>query len=111
MLPLDQQALGAPAKQHAGDNPVRTGNRGDRRAGLLCLRSSWKNKAAQNFQMTGGIHFQIRRKTRARTEPFRQRIQCFDSWLGRQDSNLGMAESKSAALPLGYAPPIWGHSP
>jgi hypothetical protein len=27
------------------------------------------------------------------------------SWLGRQDSNLGMAESKSAALPLGYAPP------
>jgi hypothetical protein len=25
-------------------------------------------------------------------------------WLGRLDSNLGMAESKSAALPLGYAP-------
>jgi hypothetical protein len=25
-------------------------------------------------------------------------------WLGRQDSNLGMAESKSAALPLGDAP-------
>jgi hypothetical protein len=25
-------------------------------------------------------------------------------WLGRQDSNLGIAESKSAALPLGYAP-------
>jgi hypothetical protein len=25
-------------------------------------------------------------------------------WLGRQESNLGMAESKSAALPLGYAP-------
>src|ERR1700732_4040100 len=28
-------------------------------------------------------------------------------WLGRQDSNLGMAESKSAALPLGYAPSGW----
>ncbi len=27
-----------------------------------------------------------------------------DNWLGRQDSNLGMAESKSTALPLGYAP-------
>jgi hypothetical protein len=27
-------------------------------------------------------------------------------WLGRQDSNLGMAESKSAALPLGYAPNV-----
>jgi hypothetical protein len=25
-------------------------------------------------------------------------------WLGRQDSNLGMAGSKPAALPLGYAP-------
>ncbi len=27
-----------------------------------------------------------------------------EKWLGRQDSNLGMAESKSTALPLGYAP-------
>ena len=26
------------------------------------------------------------------------------SWLGRQDSNLGMPESKSGALPLGDAP-------
>jgi hypothetical protein len=26
------------------------------------------------------------------------------SWLGREDSNLRMAESKSAALPLGDAP-------
>ena len=26
------------------------------------------------------------------------------NWLGRLDSNQGMAESKSAALPLGYAP-------
>src|SRR5689334_21614777 len=27
-----------------------------------------------------------------------------NDWLGRHDSNLEMAESKSAALPLGYAP-------
>jgi hypothetical protein len=27
-----------------------------------------------------------------------------NNWLGREDSNLRMAESKSAALPLGYAP-------
>jgi len=27
-------------------------------------------------------------------------------WLGRQDSNLGMAVPKTAALPLGYAPAI-----
>jgi hypothetical protein len=29
-------------------------------------------------------------------------------WLGREDSNLRMAESKSAALPLGYAPSLRG---
>ena len=29
-------------------------------------------------------------------------------WLGRLDSNQGMAESKSAALPLGYAPMLTG---
>src|SRR5665213_2797624 len=27
-------------------------------------------------------------------------------WLGREESNLRMAESKSAALPLGYAPTL-----
>tara|TARA_R110002126_G_scaffold33382_23_gene104521 strand:+ start:592 stop:771 length:180 start_codon:yes stop_codon:yes gene_type:complete len=27
-------------------------------------------------------------------------------WQGRQDSNLGVAGSKPAALPLGYAPKI-----
>ena len=31
-------------------------------------------------------------------------------WLGRLDSNQGMAESKSAALPLGYAPTLAGNS-
>jgi hypothetical protein len=33
-------------------------------------------------------------------------LNCRDrtGWLGRLDSNQGMAESKSAALPLGYAP-------
>ena len=33
-------------------------------------------------------------------------MQNMKRWLGRQDSNLGMAESKSAALPLGYAPTV-----
>jgi hypothetical protein len=32
------------------------------------------------------------------------RAACDGAWLGRLDSNQGMAESKSAALPLGYAP-------
>ena len=36
---------------------------------------------------------------------FRQQFQGKRStWLGREGSNLRMAESKSAALPLGYAP-------
>ena len=36
---------------------------------------------------------------------FRQQFQGnWDLWLGREGSNLRMAESKSAALPLGYAP-------
>jgi hypothetical protein len=40
-----------------------------------------------------------------RTETLNKRLRCKGiAWLGRQDSNLGMAESKSAALPLGYAP-------
>ena len=30
-------------------------------------------------------------------------------WLGRQDSNLGMAVPKTAALPLGDAPPRRGY--
>src|SRR5207248_7330825 len=37
-------------------------------------------------------------------ELFIERTQRFESWLGREGSNLRMAESKSAALPLGYAP-------
>ena len=35
---------------------------------------------------------------------FGDRIDDFLIWLGREDSNLRMAEPKSAALPLGYAP-------
>jgi hypothetical protein len=43
-----------------------------------------------------------------RTETLNKRLRCKGiAWLGRQDSNLGMAESKSAALPLGYAPLRW----
>jgi hypothetical protein len=43
-------------------------------------------------------------------EPLSQHYQRLNTklWLGRQDSNLGMAESKSAALPLGYAPNTGG---
>ena len=36
--------------------------------------------------------------------------QLLSRWLGRLDSNQGMAESKSAALPLGYAPTLSGEA-
>ena len=35
-----------------------------------------------------------------------ERKSCRRGWLGCQDSNLGMAVPKTAALPLGYAPTI-----
>ena len=44
-----------------------------------------------------------RRIRERKNQPPYQLVSC---WLGRQDSNLGMAESKSAALPLGYAPSV-----
>src|SRR5215204_7108706 len=56
----------------------------------------------------------------SRANPRKSRPFCYDlemtqrddsGWLGRQDSNLGMAESKSAALPLGYAPTAAQTSP
>jgi hypothetical protein len=68
------------------------------------LEASQQSQAAMKFRRSrtarannGGRNpfFQMRPKTRERTKPFRSRIQRVDSWLGRQDSNLGMAESKS----------------
>jgi hypothetical protein len=35
-----------------------------------------------------------------------QLVKPLKNWLGREDSNLRMPESKSGALPLGYAPSI-----
>jgi hypothetical protein len=67
-------------------------------------RSSRKNKAAKNFQMAGGIHFQMRSKIRARINSFRQGIQRFESWLGMRDSNLEMSIRK---IPF----KLWGPIP
>ena len=44
------------------------------------------------------------RQTGLRVWPKNPSPQGLKGWLGRLDSNQGMAESKSAALPLGYAP-------
>ena len=56
------------------------------------------------------IHFDSRKtaptrdKIDSRKMPFLLPYPWLIYWLGREDSNLRMAESKSAALPLGYAP-------
>jgi hypothetical protein len=47
--------------------------------------------------------FRMHRKRKTRT-PANSLVITTVCWLGREDSNLRMAESKSAALPLGYAP-------
>ena len=62
-----------------------------------------KTKPAQNFLMGGQLNFQ----THSKFHPTKD-ICLINSvrwiWLGREGSNLRMVESKSAALPLGYAP-------
>src|SRR5690242_9166714 len=49
-------------------------------------------------------YFKKPANSRHQSSATRQNCGGCTGWLGRQDSNLGMAESKSAALPLGYAP-------
>ena len=70
-------------------------------------RTAWRTLREQAFRMSS--------RTTFRTTPAEQTWQQNNirsnkhlGWLGRQDSNLGMAESKSAALPLGYAPNALG---
>src|SRR5215475_10643981 len=55
------------------------------------------------FRMTCRIAFRMTLETNT-SKPNKGKLFNGMPWLGRQDSNLGMAESKSAALPLGYAP-------
>jgi hypothetical protein len=55
---MPRRQCGAHLRQRASGTPIswRTG--------------SWKNKAAQNFQMAGEIHFQMGRKNRVGTKRF-----------------------------------------
>src|ERR1700758_1103804 len=52
---------------------------------LTPLSDTAETKAAQNFQMAGEINFQMCSKTRARTKPFRQGIQCVGAGWGGRD--------------------------
>ena len=45
-----------------------------------------------------------KRKTGGFLYPAQRLLENLNAWLGREDSNLRMVESKSTALPLGDAP-------
>ena len=66
---------------------------GDSRQSCLILEIRDWNRNAQKS-----------RKTRAFRATGAHYLWLSEYWLGREGSNLRMAESKSAALPLGYAP-------
>ena len=68
------------------------------------MLTGWRTRREQIFGMAGGKRFRMKPP---RTQTKRRRCHCSTvtfGWLGREGSNLRMAESKSAALPLGYAP-------
>src|SRR5262249_18324594 len=67
-------------------------------------------RSPQRLQMAGENNFQMRSNAPARTKQVLIVISDAWRWLGREGSNLRMAESKSAALPLGYAPTRGGNS-
>tara|TARA_R110000868_G_scaffold57305_9_gene177109 strand:+ start:2003 stop:2329 length:327 start_codon:yes stop_codon:yes gene_type:complete len=56
------------------------------------------------FTMKSSLKKQRRRRHLAIEDRSNQVAQCYKSWLGWQDSNLRMAASKAAALPLGDTP-------
>ncbi len=61
-------------------------------------------RAERRPASSAGRHQGADRPPQARQRRRRRAGRGRDAWLGREDSNLRMAESKSAALPLGYAP-------
>jgi hypothetical protein len=79
------------------------------------LRIASAENVPHNVSVTNSIRFDsgkaasTRDKIDSRKLPLLLPYQRLRSWLGREDSNLRMAESKSAALPLGYAPPQAGN--
>ena len=63
------------------------------------------------FRVSGLVILPATARSRGRTSvPGLKSLFDREGWLGRQDSNLGMAVPKTAALPLGYAPPRWRSS-
>ena len=91
-----------------------------RTLGIACPRDALMKTRRRNWPAETDaeirafvLGFATRRQGRAPQMPrvrghFVQKLKVMQkqrlSWLGREDSNLRMAESKSAALPLGYAP-------
>ena len=69
-------------------------------AGVSCIGLN----GGTAFKQSEAFSFQIATDNQEETDRYWNAIVGECGWLGRLDSNQGMAESKSAALPLGYAP-------
>src|SRR5262245_4507147 len=95
------------SRSHASSNPVSA-------IGTRILKVRDQRLALRNSLDTAQNRESIAAETRQRRANSRECRGYFfkldtahrdpTGWLGREDSNLRMAESKSAALPLGYAP-------
>src|ERR1039458_3278948 len=59
---------------------------------------------APTARRTGGVVPEPSRVEGSRRFPNAPELDLRVGWLGRKDSNLRMADPKSAALPLGYSP-------
>ncbi len=81
-------------------------------AGARCYADPFTANAAPDesanlmTRFTGLFHASSRKhgSSQQNVEGLRGQVTAATGWLGREGSNLRMAESKSAALPLGYAP-------
>src|ERR1700687_3505134 len=62
-------------------------------------RTRWRTKQQHLFRMSPISPFRTRKHQHSELADFIYLV-----WLGREDSNLRMVESKSTALPLGDAP-------
>src|SRR5882757_9417046 len=60
----------------------------------------WRTKRQHLFRMGRKTPFRMKKQRMLKVRDFQGAY----AWLGREDSNLRMGESKSPALPLGDAP-------
>ncbi len=99
--PARRGCTGTPGRRRDRD-----GSAGHRRSPLVCARQ--RHRMTLGGHHVGIVPLLVQTVPRRGTAPGRRQDRhgrVGAAWLGREDSNLRVAESKSAALPLGDAPP------